>query len=90
MQIHSVTNTDANVNAAEPRGATRAAPASVETAKVAPLGEARFARALDAAADTRTEAIARGRELFQEVPYPPTEIVNGISRLIARSWKNAP
>lgn len=43
-------------------------------------------RALEQAPDIRPEALLRAGDLFQQVPYPPGEIIQGISRLLAKEW----
>ena len=90
MQIPSVSNGEMNVSSAETRAVARPAPVKrdVGVAAAEPPGEA-FPRALDAAPDVRPETVEKGRELYQQVLYPPTEIVRGISRLIARHWGDA-
>jgi hypothetical protein len=90
MQIHSLSNSELNVSSAEARAVARPATAGRDVGAAASdsAGEA-FPRALDAAPEARPEAVAKGRELYQQVPYPPTEIVQGISRLIARFWEGA-
>jgi len=44
-----------------------------------------LARAMDSVPEVRANAIERGRELFSSVLYPPTAIIRGISRLVARN-----
>ena len=90
MQIHSVSNSEMNVSSAETRAVTCPAPVKKDAGVAAAErpGEA-FPRALDAAPDARPEAVEQGHELYQQVLYPPTEIVKGISRLIARHWEGA-
>jgi hypothetical protein len=88
MQIQSVTNPERTVSSAETRATTKAA-STDRTGSARAVDESfpGFSRALDGVPDVRADAVARGRELYQGVPYPPTEIVNGISRLIARFWE---
>lgn len=90
MQIHNVSSPELAVSSAEARATTRATPAE-RGGRPGPVEGvfSSFSRALESVPEVRTESVARGRELYQEVPYPPTEIVNGISRLIARSWEDA-
>jgi hypothetical protein len=90
MQIHSVTNNEVTVASAELRAAAKSAsseprerPGTVEGA----AGD--ITRAWDSVPDVRADAVQRGRELYANVPYPPTEIVDGISRLLTRFWQGA-
>ncbi len=90
MQINSVSQSDVNAASAKVRPTTRTAPEAEPKIAASDTGASQeLSRAMDAVPDVRAEAVARGRELYQQVAYPPTEIVNGISRLIARFWEGA-
>jgi hypothetical protein len=46
-------------------------------------------RALDAVSDTRTEEMLRARDLFNQVQYPPVQMIHRLSRLLAKEWSSA-
>ena len=45
-------------------------------------------KALAEQPDVRADEVARGRELFNNVRYPPAELIRSISRLVASYGKD--
>lgn len=87
MQITSVTQPGSVTGSAEAPAVRRQAPVEREPAAAAAAGRAdALARAFDAVPEVRPEAVIQGRELYEQVPYPPTEIIRGLSQLIARFY----
>jgi hypothetical protein len=90
MQINSISSMGLPVEGSGPRPVARASGAGAERlGNPAPLDSEVLTRALDEVPDVRPEAVARGRELFADMPYPPAEIIQGISRLIANNVEAA-
>lgn len=84
MQVNLATNASSPVRGVGPTAAVRL---RERTGDRVEFGQAdALRRALDQTPDIRPEALARARELFQQVPYPPVEIIQGISRLLADQW----
>ena len=87
MQVNQITNPGQVV-----RNAEAAAPARVPTRTG---DQAEFSasealnRALDDSPPVRGEEVARGQALAQNVQYPPTELIQRISRLLANNWTSS-
>lgn len=90
MQVNSINSAGLSVQGIESRPADRSATADGESSSVSETSQADyFARAMDEVPDLRAETIERSVKLYRDVPYPPTEIMEGLSRLIARKWENS-
>jgi hypothetical protein len=43
-------------------------------------------KALEETPDARTEDVLRAKDLFNQVQYPPVQIIHRLSRLLAKEW----
>jgi hypothetical protein len=84
MQINLTTNPGVNVRGVEQPPAARTAERPGDKAEFSQF-EA-INRALEDEPDVRPEEVARARDLFASVQYPPVQLIHRISRLIARGW----
>jgi len=85
MQVNNVTS-----QVPEVKGSTSARrPARTERSEVAFKSSQSLERRLEAEPAVRAEAVERGRQLFESVKYPPDELIDKLSVLLARDWLEA-
>jgi hypothetical protein len=84
MQVNLTTSPSIAVQAVEPPPAARPRARSADRAEFRHADALRHA--LDQAPDLRQDAVERARDLFHQVRYPPVEIIERISRLLASEW----
>jgi len=82
MQLNPLSPSHVRLEGAQPSGARQARTTTSDTA-VFSAAEG-VEQALSAAPDVRTEAVARAEKLIGSVKFPPTELINGISHLLAK------
>ena len=87
MEVSKITNNgvEASGGSVQP---TQRAP-SVRSDRVDLEGVAAIGRASQEVPEIRAEEVERGLALFNNVQYPPTEVINGLSQLIANHLKSA-
>lgn len=84
MQVNFTTRVSPPVAGVRPASPLRSGAQGADRAEFAQTDA--LQRALEQTPDIRPEAVWRARDLFQQVPYPPVEIIQGISRLLANEW----
>jgi hypothetical protein len=84
MQLKPISSPEVRLPSTEP---TKAAPAPSSAAvEIMFQAASQLSDALKATPDVRSEKIARAAGLVASVKYPPTELIAGISHLLAHNW----
>ena len=87
MQINLTTSPGISVRSLESPTTVRAPKRSGDQAEFSHVES--LNRALDETPDVRTEEMLRARDLFNQVQYPPVQMIHRLSRLLAREWTSA-
>lgn len=87
MQVNQITNPGLVVRTAEAVAPARV-PAKTGDQAEFTASEA-LNRALNNSPSARSEEIARTQTLAHTVQYPPTELIQRISRLLADNWNSS-
>ena len=87
MQVNSISSQGITAPSAEPRSVSRAPQSEQDQAE---FTEARsLDNALGATPEIRGGEVGRAKVLASSVQYPPEELIDRISNLLARHWNNS-
>ncbi len=81
MQLHPLSSSHVRLEGNQPSGARQVRSTTSDTAHFSAAES--VDKALEAAPDVRPEEVARAQQLIASVKYPPMELIDGISHLIA-------